>query len=312
MGILARKTAIFSYNNPLYNYSIKSMQSMTAFASHEVNNELGKLTCEIKTVNQRFLDLIIKSPDFLRKNESQFRKLFNHALSRGKVSVFIRFFPNESISLSHISINQALLKQLVDQSNNISNQFSIPQSMGSNEFMNWPDVVVQQPADTSALNDAAINLVKESIGKLIDSRKREGQAMYEVLKEKSLMITNLTDKIKKDVPAINQHLADKLRSKLDEIDIEVNPERFEQEIALQLQKIDITEELDRLDAHVIELNRVLDLDEPVGRRLDFLVQELNRESNTIGSKSASIKTSNASIDLKVVIEQIREQIQNIE
>jgi len=111
---------------------------------------------------------------------------------------------------------------------------------------------------------------------------------------------------------INQHLEQKFRDKLAEIDLEVNPERFEQELALQLQKIDITEELDRLDAHVVELNRILLLTEPVGRRLDFLVQELNRESNTIGSKSASIKTTNASIDLKVAIEQMREQIQNIE
>lgn len=288
------------------------MQSMTAFASHEVISELGKLSCEIKTVNQRFLDLTIKAPDFLRKNETQFRKLFNHKLSRGKVSVFIRFFPNESISLSHISINNALIKQLVDQANKISDQFNLPQSMGSNELMNWPDVVVQQPADTTALNEAAIDLVKQSIEKLVDCRKREGKAMYDVLKDKSLTISQLTDQIKADVPAINQNLSDKLKAKLNEIDIEVNPERFEQEIALQLQKVDITEELDRLDAHIIEFNRVLNLDEPVGRRLDFLVQELNRESNTIGSKSASIKTSNASIDLKVTIEQIREQIQNIE
>ena len=288
------------------------MQSMTAFAAHEVTSNLGKLTCEIKTVNQRFLDLTIKSPDFLRPQENKIRNIFNQNLSRGKVSVFIKFFPNEAVSLSHLNINKAMLEQLISKSQEISNHYGLEQNMGTAELMAWPEVIVQQPVDLSALSDTAIELIEQSIEKLIDSRQREGLAMYQVLKEKSATIAALNSQIREDVPSINQHLADKLRIKLAELDIEVNPERFEQELAIQLQKIDITEELDRLDAHVIEFNRVLELDEPVGRRLDFLVQELNRESNTIGSKSASISTSNASIDLKVAIEQIREQIQNIE
>ncbi len=288
------------------------MQSMTAFAAHEVVNDLGKLSCEIKSINQRFLDLTIKAPDFLRTSENHFRKLFNQQLSRGKVSVFIRFFPNESINLTHLNINKALLNQLIEKANEISNETGLEQSLGTAELMAWPDVIIQQPADLSILNQVATQLVDEGIKKLIDSRQREGQAMYDVLKQKYNKMVDLTHKIRDEVPAINNYLADKLKTKLAELDIDVNPERFEQELALQLQKIDITEELDRLDAHLIEFKRVLDLEEPIGRRLDFLVQELNRESNTIGSKSTSITTSNASIDLKVTIEQIREQIQNIE
>lgn len=285
---------------------------MTAFAAHEVVNDLGKISCEIKTVNQRFLDLTIKAPEFLRPLENQFRKLFNQHLSRGKVSVFIRFFPNESVSLTQLNVNKALLNQLVEQANQISNKHGLSQTMGTAELMTWPEVMIQQPSDLSALNQTAIELVEASIEKLKESRLREGQAMYAVLSEKAKSMATLTQDIRTEVPAINEFLANKLRTKLADLDVEVNPERFEQELALQLQKIDITEELDRLDAHVVEFNRVLELHEPVGRRLDFLVQELNRESNTIGSKSASISTSNASIDLKVIIEQIREQIQNIE
>jgi uncharacterized protein (TIGR00255 family) len=288
------------------------MQSMTAFASHEVENSLGKLTCEIRSVNQRFLDLTIKCPDFLRAAETQFRKSFNQNLSRGKVAVFIKFFPNESVSQTQLSVNKALLKQLLESAETISQDCGLNNNMGTAQFMNWPDVIVQQPADTSALNAAAIELVDKSIELLIESRTREGAAMHAVLKEKADSIKQLNAEIRTFVPTINQSLSQRLRDKLADLKVDVNPERFEQELAIQLQKIDITEELDRLDAHVIELNRVLTLKEPVGRRLDFLIQELNRESNTIGSKSASITTSNASIDLKVAIEQMREQIQNIE
>ncbi|WP_223789732.1 YicC/YloC family endoribonuclease [Marinicella meishanensis] len=288
------------------------MQSMTAFAAHTVEHHLGKLTCEIRSVNQRFLDLTIKCPDFLRSAESHFRKRFNQLLSRGKVTVFIKFFPHDNTSLTQLGVNKALLKQLLGHAQAMADEFDLQQNMGTSQFMNWPEVITQQPTDASELHQAAIQLVNESIAQLLDSRSREGAAMLAVLQDKAQVIADLTQEIRSHAPVINQTLEQKFRDKLAEIDIEVNPERFEQELALQLQKIDITEELDRLDAHVAELNRILDLNEPVGRRLDFLVQELNRESNTIGSKSASIKTTNASIDLKVAIEQMREQIQNIE
>lgn len=136
--------------------------------------------------------------------------------------------------------------------------------------------------------------------------------MRSVLADKLTQLVEITQSIRTFVPEINQQLADKMKTRLAELDIEAQPERFEQELALQLQKVDIVEELDRLDAHVAEFERILTLDEPSGRRMDFLMQELNREANTIGSKSAAMTTSNASIDLKVVIEQMREQIQNIE
>lgn len=288
------------------------MQSMTAFASHEAENKLGKLTCEIRSVNQRFLELSIKCPDFLRASENALRKLFSQSLSRGKVTVFIRFYPNDDTSLTDLTVNHALVKQLNACAASIENQHLLNNNVSVKEILNWPDVVVQKPSDTSSLSQASIDLVKSCITKFIDSREREGAEMKNILQDKGDTIQQLTDEIRSIVPQINAHLKSKLQDRLDDLQVDVNEERFEQELAFQLQKIDITEELDRLDAHVKEFNRVLQLKEPVGRRLDFLVQELNRESNTIGSKSASIKTSNASIDLKVAIEQIREQIQNIE
>lgn len=288
------------------------MQSMTAFASHEAENNLGKLTCEIRSVNQRFLELSIKCPDFLRASENALRKLFSQSISRGKVSVFIRFYPNDDTNLTELTVNHALVKQLNTCAASIEEQHQLNNNVSVSEMLNWPDVVVQKPSDTSSLSQASIELVKTCIEKFIDSRKREGTEMKNILQEKVHTIQQLTDDIRTFVPQINNHLKSKLQDKLAELQVEVNQERFEQELAFYLQKVDITEELDRLDAHVKEFNRVLQLDEPVGRRLDFVVQELNRESNTIGSKSASIKTSNASIDLKVAIEQIREQIQNIE
>lgn len=288
------------------------MQSMTAFASHEIENHLGKLTCEIRSVNQRFLELSIKCPDFLRASENTFRKLFSQSISRGKVAVFIRFYPNDNISLTELAVNHALVKQLKACATDIETTHQLSNHLSVNQLMNWTDVIVQKPSDTSELNETSLQLVKSGVKQLIESRKREGHEMLLVLQDKVNLIETLTHEIRAYVPEINAMLSTKLKTKLADLDVEVNPERFEQEIAMQLQKIDITEELDRLDAHVKEFNRVLGLEEPVGRRLDFLIQELNRESNTIGSKSASIKTSNASIDLKVAIEQMREQIQNIE
>ncbi len=233
------------------------MQSMTAFASREVENNLGKLTCEIRSVNQRFLELTIKCPDFLRASETTFRKLFSQSISRGKVSVFIRFYPNEEISLTDLTVNHALVKQLMFCAKDIENTHQLSNHLSVNQLMNWTDVIVQKTSDTSELNKTSIALIQSSVEQLIESRKREGKEMQLVLQDKVNLIESYTKEIRTYVPEINAQLSTKLKIKLADLDVEVNPERFEQEIAIQLQKIDITEELDRLDAHVKEFNRVL-------------------------------------------------------
>lgn len=288
------------------------MQSMTAFAAQAVETDLGRLTCEIKSVNQRFLDITIKCPDFLRAAEHNLRKSIEKTLARGKVLVFINFYPSDQVALTELKVNHALLAQLQSCVTDINQTLGTADSLQLPHFMRWPDVIIQEPADTSQLQTAAVSLIEQTIADLVDSRQREGAAMQAVLADKLAQLADITHNIRSYVPDINQQLADKMRIRLADLDIDAQPERFEQELALHLQKIDITEELDRLDAHVAEFERILTLQEPTGRRMDFLMQELNREANTIGSKSAAMTTSNASVDLKVVIEQMREQIQNIE
>lgn len=288
------------------------MQSMTAFAAETIETDLGKLTCEIKSVNQRFLDITIKCPDFLRSAEHAIRKSIENTLSRGKVLVLLNFYPGESTSLTELKVNHALLDQLRHCVTEINKTLGTADVLQLPHFMKWPDVIIQAPTDTSQLQSATLQLMEQALSSLVDSRQREGAAMQQVLADKLETLSTITASIREDVPTINQYLYDKLQQRLADLDIDAQPERFEQELALQLQKIDIAEELDRLDAHVAEFKRVLTLDEPVGRRMDFLMQELNREANTIASKSAAVSTSKAGIELKVVIEQMREQIQNIE
>jgi len=289
------------------------MHSMTAFAYHETETPLGVISCEIKSVNQRFLDLSIKAPEFIRQEEEKIRKLFAKDISRGKVSVFVRFFPKSEVALNQLSVNRSVVQQLQACAEEIQATVGLEKNdMTVARYMHWSEVIVQSPTDTSSLSEYGMRTIEAAIADLQASRAREGQAMHDVLSSRVDTIKALTAEIKQHVPEINQYLQDKLRKKLDDMDVEVNPERFEQELAFQLQRIDISEELDRLNAHVEEVTRVLSLKEPVGRRLDFLIQELNREANTIGSKSASVMTTNASVELKVAIEQMREQIQNIE
>ena len=289
------------------------MHSMTAFAYHETDTPLGVISCEIKSVNQRFLDLTIKAPEFIRQEEEKIRKLFAQDIARGKVSVFVRFYPKSEVALNQLTVNHSVVEQLQACAEEIQTAVGLEKNdMSVARYMHWNDVIVQSPTDTSSLSQYGMDTIKAAIADLQASRAREGQAMHDVLSSRVETIQKMTAEIQAHVPKINQYLQDKLRKKLDEMDVEVNPERFEQELAFQLQRIDISEELDRLNAHVEEVTRVLSLQEPVGRRLDFLVQELNREANTIGSKSASVMTTNASVELKVAIEQMREQIQNIE
>ncbi len=289
------------------------MLSMTAFANGENSTPSGRLTCEIKTVNQRFLEASVRVPEYLRKTEEGIRQLLKQRLARGKVSLYVRFFPDQDTPLSALSVNRALLRQVHECAVQVADTLNHDgKDLTLAQYMNWPDVVVAAPADTSALESQVLSLVGETLDELIAGRAREGASLRAALVEKVDLIEQLTAEIARFVPQINENLRTRLFKKLEDLDIEVNPERLEQELALQLQRIDIQEEIDRLNAHVSESRRVFELDEPVGRRLDFLVQEMHREANTIGSKSVSINVTNAGIDLKVAIEQIREQIQNIE
>ncbi len=286
---------------------------MTAFASGDIETAFGRLTCEMRSVNQRFLDITIRQPDFLRKSENTIRKLVGQFLNRGKVELFIKYYPHPDADINELNVNTPLLKQLLKCHQEIEGQISnISNELSPMELLKWPQLVIQSPKDTSALEKDAIELITEVLKKLLNARIREGESLKKVLLEKLNTIIQVRKLIEQHIPEIQSNLKERLLSKLAEIDVEHDQDRFEQELAILLQKADIIEETDRLNTHIVEIERVIDLTEPVGRRLDFLIQELHREANTIGSKSATILTSQSSINLKVAIEQMREQVQNIE
>ena len=289
------------------------LKSMTAFASGDVQTEFGRFTCEIRSVNQRFLDITLRQPDFLRKAEGEIRKLVGKYLNRGKVEIFIKYYPNPDADIEDLSVNMPLLNQLLECSSEIQNKvININTDFNTMDLLKWPQIIIQTPKNTAKMEQSAIELIEDVVKSLIEARVREGESLKAVLLEKLDTIIETRNIVEKHIPEIQQSLKERLLAKLDEMKIDCNEERFEQELALLLQKSDIIEETDRLNTHIQEIQRVIDLDEPVGRRLDFLIQELHREANTIGSKSATVLTSQSSIDMKVAIEQMREQIQNIE
>lgn len=286
---------------------------MTAFANGDVQTQFGRFTCEMRSVNQRFLDITIRQPEFLRKTEGDIRKLITNYLNRGKVEVFIKYYPNPDADINDLSVNTPLLRQLLNCSEEVNNKvIGIKTDFNTMDILTWPQLVIQSPKDTGELEQTTLELIKHVAAKLLKARIREGESLKLVLLEKLSLISETRSLIEQHIPEIQKNLKQRLLIKLEEIDVEHNPERFEQELAILLQKSDIIEETDRLNTHIEEIQRVIELDEPVGRRLDFLIQELHREANTIGSKSATILTSQSSINLKVAIEQMREQIQNIE
>ncbi|MCF6319658.1 MAG: YicC family protein [Proteobacteria bacterium] len=267
----------------------------------------------MRSVNQRFSDITIRQPDFLRKSEGDIRKLLNQYINRGKVEVYIKYYPNPNADINDLTINLPMLQQLLHCNDEINKKIAnVNTELNTMDILRWPELVIQTPKDTSELEQTTLDLIKQVAQKLLKARIREGESLKAVLLEKLAIIINIKTTVEQYIPEIQKSLKERLLAKLAEIDVDHNEERFEQELAMQLQKADIIEETDRLNTHITEIQRVIELDEPVGRRLDFLIQELHREANTIGSKSATILTSQSSIDLKVAIEQMREQIQNIE
>jgi len=286
---------------------------MTAFANGDIQTPYGRFTCEMRSVNQRFLDVSIRQPDFLRKSEGKIRKLIGQSLNRGKVEVFIKYYPNPDADINDLSINTPMLQQLLKCNEEVGKNITgIKTDFNTMDILKWPQLVIQTPKDTSELEQTTLDLIKAVTVKMINARSREGESLKTVLLEKLSTIIEVNNLVEQHIPEIQKDLKDRLLVKLSEIDVEHNEDRFEQELAILLQKADIIEETDRLNTHIAEIQRVIELDEPVGRRLDFLIQELHREANTIGSKSATVLTSQSSINLKVAIEQMREQIQNIE
>ncbi len=281
------------------------IRSMTAFA----RAEHGAAIWEFRSVNHRYLDVSFRMPENLRYLETSLKNEFKDRVHRGKIECSLKINPAE-LSTS-FTINEQLVTELKSALERVGELTGYETRGDAMALMRWPDVL--EATDTS---DTLTTDVKEAfvsaVNQLVDMRAREGAELSSVIESRLQDIDSTVTSLRHEVPAIIQSQHEKLRKRLDEIDVDVDPSRLEQELVVLAQKLDVEEELDRLLTHVIEVRRNLEADEPVGRRLDFLMQELNREANTISSKASAASTTNRAVDLKVVIEQMREQIQNIE
>jgi uncharacterized protein (TIGR00255 family) len=287
------------------------IKSMTAFARVQQSEKFGTLTWELRSVNSRYLDINCRMPEDFRAQEGRVRECINKRLQRGKIECGLRFIP-EQLTETGIEINEALVKSLIDVCQQINGRLHQPSEINPVDILNWPGVVAEPEQDYKSIFEASEKLLLSALDELIENRLREGERMEKLIRERCSGMQQIVDKVRQQLPDIQQRYREKLTARLEELKAGVDRERLEQELVFLAQKMDVDEELDRLHAHLTELNDVLDRDEAVGRRLDFLMQELNREANTLGSKSADISTTQASVELKVLIEQMREQIQNIE
>lgn len=286
---------------------------MTAYASRSAVGASGQLTWELKSVNQRYLDASLRLPEEFRVLEPEIRARLKQGFSRGKFDVTLRYQADPAAASAQPSLNEPLARALIERHRELvrlaADDFQPPDLV---RLMAWPGVLSEQRPDFEAEQTIALDLLDEALEELNLAREREGQAIVEMLEPRLDGILEQSAVVREHLPAVRAALEARLRERLEGLGADIEPGRMEQEIALQLGKLDVDEELDRLEAHVAEVRRVLTLDEPVGRRLDFLMQELNREANTLGSKSIATETTGVSVELKVLIEQMREQVQNVE
>lgn len=284
--------------------------SMTAFARKDQQTDLASYTWEIRSVNSRYLELHFRLPESLRAIEGALRERLRKQLSRGKVECSLRFNPLQQEQ--DLTINAELVAQINQAADDVHGIIGPGNALNALEILKWPGVISQGDLDQELASKEALALFDDALSDLIAMRQREGAELKVFIQQRLDGIAEQAAKVKAILPDILQAQRDHLKGKLDALVQEVDPDRFEQEMVILLQKADVDEELDRLEAHLKEVGRTLNAKGAIGRRLDFMMQELNREANTLSSKSISHLTTQIAVELKVLIEQMREQIQNIE
>ncbi len=285
------------------------IRSMTAFAAGERNTPWGTLGCEVRAVNHRFLELGIRLPDELRAVEPAVRERVSARIARGKIELALRLRNAEQDDM--LQLNPARVSHLAALGRNLHEHFPTLR-VEMTELLKFPGVLQTQSGDPAGLQAEALSLLDEVLGQFIEARGREGANLSANILERVDAIARHAADARTLMPAIRAGQKQKLVNRLADLPQPLDPGRFEQELVMALQKLDVDEELDRLDSHIAELRRILGQKEAAGRRLDFLLQEFNREANTFGSKSVDARTSALAVELKVLIDQIREQAQNIE
>ncbi len=291
------------------------IRSMTGFARVEETNEAGSIIWELRSVNHRYLEPGIKMPEDFRQIEPEIRKLVAKYLTRGKVDLGLRYKIDQQ-QQRDINLNSDIVLSLRKVEQQVLDIVHEGSKLSVSDILSWPGVITETERDLTSFNELAMSCLEAALKQLQQGRETEGKALDELIRGRCAQISEIVGEVRKHRPemlaALRQKWESNLDDKLKQWREKANEDRLEQELVMLAQKLDVEEELDRLDTHVAEVLNVLDRDEAVGRRLDFLMQELNREANTLGSKSQDSLTTQHAVDLKVLIEQMREQVQNIE
>ncbi len=285
--------------------------SMTGFARHDTEAEGQSLVWELRSVNHRYLDLRIQIPDSLRALEADIRAMLQRSLGRGKVDAALRVErPEEDPA---IRFDPARAKALITTIREIDQMMVNGARVSALDILTWPGIIQRDtPFDVEPLRTSVLQGLKAAIADLSAMREAEGDVLRRALESRLDLFEGLLQELRGRRAAIVEEQRERLRARVAELDLTLDPQRLEQEIALLAQRLDVDEELDRLDGHIAAMREILGREEPVGRRLDFLMQEFNREANTIGSKSHDLETTRVAMEMKVLTEQMREQVQNIE
>ncbi|WP_456445818.1 YicC/YloC family endoribonuclease [Thiolapillus sp.] len=287
------------------------IRSMTAFARGSQNADGIELVWELRSVNHRYLEVQPRLPEDFRQLDASVREAVARRLGRGKVECGLRFRA-AGANVEALQINQPLLDQVLGTLAQIRTQQPELQEPDIMQVLSWPGVTVAKAADLSPVQEQAMALLEKTLDDLLATREREGARLAALIQSRCELLQEQVDRARQRMPVVIESVRERLRSRLAEVCDSLDEQRLEQEMALLAQRLDVDEEMDRLATHLREVKDVLQRDEPVGRRLDFLMQELNREANTLGSKSADSETTAISVEMKVLIEQMREQVQNIE
>ncbi len=287
------------------------LKSMTGFARAERTTPAGLLAWEIRSVNHRYLEVGLRVPEELRALEADFRRAIGAAARRGKVDASFYVRPGPAAG-RELALDSDLLDALIERAGAVRRRLGSEGRIDAVDLLRWPGVVREAERDAAGLAAAATELLAETLAAFTGSRAGEGERIAEMLRSRASQVTGIIGAIAARLPEVQSRIRAKMQERLVALRAEVNPERLEQEVAILLQKMDVAEELDRLGSHVDELSSTLASGDAVGRKLDFLMQEFNREANTLSSKSQDVETTRHAVELKVLIEQMREQVQNVE
>jgi uncharacterized protein (TIGR00255 family) len=284
---------------------------MTGFARTETTTPQGQLLWEARSINHRYLEVQLKLPDFCRPLETDLRQLATAQLGRGRVEASLSLRPGEG-RVPASRLNLPLVRQLAGHVGAVADELRNPSAVSPLDLLRWPGVLEQEETDPTALFPVVMQTFEAVIADLNGARGREGARIHDMLERRLADIETHVAGVVGRLPTVLAKIRERMAERIAALGVPADPDRLELEIVLLAQKLDVSEELDRLTAHLAEFRDNVNSGAPVGRRLDFLIQELNREANTLGSKSADAETTRHAVDIKVLIEQVREQVQNVE